>query len=171
MRHAPASVATVPARFLVHRLSIVLATVGCVVLLVGSASAGPQAQQQQPVPRRITAEDSEKALKALRQKAENGDAEAQFNLGYMYANARLVQQDNARAAAWYRKAADQGHANAQNSLAEAYATGRGVPRDDAQAVAWYRAAAERGHPNAQFRLGVVVSRQVVEIESRPFLSS
>jgi len=76
MRHLVPAFGGVFSRTL--RLTLpVVATVGCLTLLVGSASASPQAQRQQPVPRRMTAEDSDRTLEALRQKAENGDAEAQ----------------------------------------------------------------------------------------------
>ena len=44
-------------------------------------------------------QDGEGVLKALRQNADNGDAEAQFNLGYMYANGTFVPQDNAQGSA------------------------------------------------------------------------
>ena len=52
----------------------------------------------------------------MRAPAEQGDAEAQFNLGVMYANGRGVPQDDSEAVRWYRLAADQGHAGAQFNL-------------------------------------------------------
>ena len=48
--------------------------------------------------------------------AEQGDAVAQNNLGYMYDNGYGVPENDAEAIKWYRKAADQGHANAQYNL-------------------------------------------------------
>ena len=42
-----------------------------------------------------------------------GDADAQFNLGFMYDNGRGVAQNDAEAVRWYRKAAEQGDAGAQ----------------------------------------------------------
>ena len=73
-------------------------------------------------------------LKALLRKAESGDAEAQFRLGYLYFDADLSLPDVDRelgkhiefsiplAAKWYRKAALQGHVDAQFLLAMSYAT-------------------------------------------------
>ena len=87
-----------------------------------------------------------------RQAAEQGDAEAQYNLGRMYANGEGVPQDDAEAARWYRLAADQGDASAQYALAGMYAYGRGVPQDEAEAVRWYRLAADQGDAGAQFFL-------------------
>ena len=91
---------------------------------------------------------------ATRHAAEQGDADAQFNLGDMYANGRGVPQDDAEAVRWYRLAAEQGHASAQFDLGFGYANGRGVPQDYAEAVRWYRLAAEQDDASAQFNLGV-----------------
>jgi hypothetical protein len=45
---------------------------------------------------------------ALVRVAEQGDAEAQYNLGLMYLEGQGVKQDNAEAYAWIRTAAAQG---------------------------------------------------------------
>ena len=52
-------------------------------------------------------------IDALRARAEQGDAEAQFNLGVMYSNGEGVPQDDAEAVRWYRLAAAQGYARAR----------------------------------------------------------
>lgn len=44
------------------------------------------------------------------QAAEQGNAQAQLNLGWMYANGQGVRQDDAQAAQWFRKASEQGDA-------------------------------------------------------------
>ena len=49
-------------------------------------------------------------IDALRARAEQGDAPAQFALGVMYAEGRGVPQDDAEAVRWYGLAAEQGHA-------------------------------------------------------------
>ncbi|MDP1948259.1 MAG: tetratricopeptide repeat protein [Nitrospirota bacterium] len=95
------------------------------------------------------------ALQWFRPLADQGDADAQYNLGFLYATGRGVSQDEAQAAGWYRKAADQGQATAQNNLGVLYATGRGVPQDYAQAKVWYRKAADQGQATAQYNLGVL----------------
>jgi len=56
----------------------------------------------------------------LRQEAEQGHAEAQFNLGLMYIDGQGVPQDYTQAAQWYRKAAEQGDATAQGMLRARY---------------------------------------------------
>ena len=70
--------------------------------------------------------------------AQQGDAEAQFNLGVMYENGQGVTQDYRQAAAWYQKAANQGHAKAQYNLGVMYYNGQGMARNYRQAAAWYK---------------------------------
>src|SRR3989344_4931560 len=89
------------------------------------------------------------AILWLGKAAEKGNANAQYNLGGMYANGRGVARDDAEAVKWYRKAAEHGYAQGQNNLGAMYANGRGVARDDAEAVKWYRKAAEQGLALAQ----------------------
>jgi TPR repeat protein/uncharacterized membrane protein YhaH (DUF805 family) len=110
----------------------------------------PEAPAQTTAP--PTTLDTE--LASVQQRAEEGDAAAQFKLGDMYRYGSGVPQDFAQALAWYRKAAEQGHAFAQNNLGMAYGTGQSVPQDDAQAVSWYRKAADQEDPDAQYNLGV-----------------
>jgi len=81
--------------------------------------------------------------------AEQGNADAQNWLGFMYQNGRGVAQDDKEAVKWYRKAAEQGHAYGQSNLGVMYANGSGVAKDDKEAVKWYRMAAEQGHAYAQ----------------------
>ena len=90
----------------------------------------------------------------LRERADQGDADAQFGLGAAYAKGEGVPQDYAEADKWFRLAADQGYAFAQTSLGFAYYAGEGVPQDHAEAVKWWRKAAEQGNAPAQASLGV-----------------
>jgi hypothetical protein len=88
-----------------------------------------------------------------RNAAEQGDADAQSNLGFMFEKGRGVTQDYAQAVYWYRKAAEQGNAVAQNNLGFLYYKGLGVTQDYPQAVSWFRKAAEQGNARAQDNLG------------------
>ena len=85
--------------------------------------------------------------------AEKGVAEAQFNLGVMYASGEGVEKDDYKAVKWFREAAEQGNADAQFNLGNMYLNGRGVLKDDSEAVKWYRKAAEQGYASAQCNLG------------------
>jgi len=91
-------------------------------------------------------------MKAL---ADQGDAVAQFNLGFMYESGNGVPENNAEAVEWYRKAAEQGISEAQYNLAHMYQNGEGVPENDSEAVKWYRKAADQGYSGAQYNLGVM----------------
>ncbi len=64
------------------------------------------------------------ALRILRQRAEQGIADAQAGLGYMHVTGLGVPQDDAEAAKWFRKAAEQGVAGAQYNLGIVYYKGR-----------------------------------------------
>ena len=74
--------------------------------------------------------------------AEQGEAEAQFNLGWCYDDGRGVAKDYVEAVKWYRKAAEQFHAEAQFNLGCGYANGQGVVRDKVEAYAWFSMAAK-----------------------------
>ena len=76
--------------------------------------------------------------------AEQGDAEAQYNLGFMYDDGLGVPQDYAEAMKWYRKSAEQGDADAQNNLGSMYKEGQGVSQDYVQAYMWLDLAAKKG---------------------------
>ncbi len=102
----------------------------------------------------ISKQDYTTALKLLRPLADQGDADAQSNLGHMYAHGQGVTNDDAEAVKWYRKAADQGNAEAQNNLGVMYQEGRGVAKSDTEALKWYREAAEQGNAEGEFDLGV-----------------
>ena len=74
------------------------------------------------------------ALRIFRQLADQGNASAQANLGWMYQNGLGVIQDYATAVRWYRKAADQGYAVAQYNLGFMYEEGKGVMPDYGEAL-------------------------------------
>ena len=110
-------------------------------------------------------QDYAAAASWYRKAAEQGNAIAQFHLGFMYDFGRGVPQDYAAAVSWYRKAAEQGNADAQLHLGVMYDKGsfmydkgKGVPQDDAAAVSWYRRAAEQGDAHGQLALGVMYFR-------------
>ncbi len=105
-------------------------------------------------------QDDTEAARWFRLAGEQGDANAQNNIGAMYAAGRGVPQDYAKALKWFQLAAEHGHAGAQNNLGIMYDRGEGVPRDDAEAVKWYRLAAEQGN---------TVAREWLEQRARPSL--
>ena len=85
---------------------------------------------------------------------EQGDADAQFNLGLCYYIGEGVDKDLEKAVYWYSKAAEQGRASAQFNLGICYENGEGVDKDLEKAVYWYTKAAEQGDADAQGNLGL-----------------
>ena len=78
------------------------------------------------------------------QLAEQGVAEAQNNLGVMYAKGRGVRQDYAEALRWYHQAAEQEYAEAQYNLGAMYFTGGGVHQDFHLSKEWFGKACDGG---------------------------
>ena len=89
----------------------------------------------------------------LRRAAEEGDPEAQVQLGQAYRSGNGVAMDDDMATAWYLRAAEQGYADAQFHLGFAYSGGSGVPLDYNESHDWFERAAEQGHDAAQWMLG------------------
>jgi TPR repeat protein len=108
----------------------------------------------------VTAQDWQKAYEAplvwdfqaasqeWRPLAEQGNATAQYNLGFMYNNGEGVLQDYAEAVKWYRLAAEQGNADAQYKLGVMYTNSRGVLQSNAMAHMWFNIASANGHDKA-----------------------
>ena len=90
------------------------------------------------------------------EKAKQGDASAQYQVGYSYRTGDGVAKDDSQVFYWYKKAADQGYAIAQFGLGVCYHDAVGVTKDYTQAVYWYRKAAEQGQASAQLNLGAAL---------------
>lgn len=93
------------------------------------------------------------AFRLFRQSAEQGNASAQLNVGYLYDKGLGVPQDHKKAFKWYRMAAEQGISEAQYRVGYLYDMGWGVPQDYKKAFKWYRIAAVQGHADAQYSVG------------------
>ena len=91
----------------------------------------------------------------VEERAEAGDAGAQYLLGLMYKKGKGVPQDDNEAAKWFRLAADQGDAEAQFYLGVSYDKGEGVPQDYKEALKSYRLAADQGLAEAQVNLALM----------------
>ena len=94
-------------------------------------------------------------LCSYRKAAEQGDADAQYNLGRCYYYGEGLEKDISQSIYWYCESAEQGYTTAQSqcNLGVCYQNGEGISKDFHQAVFWYRKAAEQGHANAQNNLG------------------
>lgn len=81
--------------------------------------------------------NDEETVRLCMTAAEDGNPNAQYELGRCCENGRGISQSLADAAAWFTKAADQKHAFAQYRLAQCYETGRGVTLDLMKATDLY----------------------------------
>jgi len=95
-----------------------------------------------------------RCLPGLKALADEGDADGQAALGFLYLMGLAVPQDAKEALRLFRAAAEQGDAVGETSLAMMYSDGLGVAKDSAESLRWWRRAAERGHAFAQTALGV-----------------
>jgi cell division septation protein DedD len=90
------------------------------------------------------------AVRRFRPVADQGDPDAQYNMGQAYRLGRGVPADLKIAQSWYQKAAARGHQQAQANLGLIlYESGK-----RAEAMPWIRKAADFGDPRAQYVLGV-----------------
>lgn len=95
------------------------------------------------------------AFAQLRRIAEQGNADAQTKLGFMYEYGRAgLPKDKNVAAAWYRRAAEQGFARAQAGIGSMYLNGTGgFKKDEQLALKWLRKAADQGDDRGQNAVG------------------
>jgi len=98
----------------------------------------------------------------LLDKAEDGDSEAQYEVGWMYSTGQSelhgyesVAVDDAEALKWFRMAAEQDNSNAQHAIGAMCYKGEGVTKDFAEAEKWFQKAAEQDDANAQYLIGLM----------------
>ena len=84
--------------------------------------------------------------------AEEGNIEAQYNLGCYYRLGFGVKKDYEAAADWFYVAASTGDVSAQYNMGNCYRFGVGVECSTMKARLWYERAATQGHENAKLSL-------------------
>lgn len=83
-------------------------------------------------------------IEALRQAAENGEAEAMYQLAMLYWYGEGVTEDSVLAAQLLEKAAEKGNVEATYRLAQCYNLGKGVDTDFKRACMLYWTSAQCG---------------------------
>jgi uncharacterized protein len=96
--------------------------------------------------------DPAEARNMLQKAAEANSAEAQYQLGVMYAEGTGGPKDDAAARALFEKAAAQGHAEALDWAGNFAENGRGGPANKDAAKAYYQQAAALGNEDAKAAL-------------------
>lgn len=131
-----------------------LGFIAAATMLAAVAPGAGQAQEE-PVKAGVDAwerGDYAAAVARWRGPAEQGIADAQFNLAQAYKTGRGVARDMALAEQWYRRAALQGHEQAEANYGLAlFDNGK-----RAEAVQWLERAVARGDARAQYVLGVML---------------
>lgn len=110
-------------------------------------------------------------LRLCQEAAEQGDAEAQYELACHYKEGfgTLIEANPAEAAKWYQEAAARGHVDAQVELAYCYITGCGVNEDEKQGFFWFLEAAKKGSARAQYEYGRRSRHGMTDKEKRTWL--
>jgi TPR repeat protein len=104
--------------------------------------------------------------------AEQGHAEAQYQLGLMYFRGKGVTRDYDQARKWTRKAAEQDYAGAQFNMGIMFFKGKGVSQDYTQAHMWFSLAAANGYDKSHKSLDTVAKKMTpAEISEAQRLAS
>ena len=120
-----------------------------ILVLCGGCGAGNSPSQFEAGMKALREGNYAEAYCRWRPLAERGYAEAQYHLGWLFANGNGMSVDIEQALAWWGEAARQGHADAQFAVGLAYTTGEGMKKDLDEAINWYLAAARQGHQDAR----------------------
>jgi len=86
---------------------------------------------------------------SLFSEADSGNAEAQYWVGKVYDEGRLLPRDEEKSALWFQKSAEQGYAPAEYSVCK-----KRAGQDTIAVERCMQRAAENGVPEAQFWVGV-----------------
>ena len=140
----------------------VIAVILLVIAAVSFADTNISAKNQEDIESQYAAglalwlsHDYEEVFKCFKRLAEQGHAQAQYNLGLLYRNGEGTLTDKKKAFYWYTQAAEQGLAAAQHNLGVLYSNGEGTLTDKKKAFYWFTQAAEQGDAQAQYKLGIL----------------
>jgi len=76
-------------------------------------------------------------IKSWKDKSNQGDAYAPFQLGFSYQKGQGVKKNLVEAAKWYQLGAERGDFHAALTLADMYLKGEGVQQNEEKAIEWY----------------------------------
>ena len=134
-----------PSREILRRLFLMLLLTSVPTFVVGETSSGNEVSSSDESTSKNEISNVPAAFALYKEKAEQGDVEAQFNVGVMCETGWSVPIDNKKAVRWYREAAKRGHANAQIRLGMLYYLGIGARQSDIKGQKWIREAAKQKH--------------------------
>lgn len=109
--------------------------------------------------------DYAKAVAEIKPLADQGDAQAQYYMGYLNHYGYLTgTPDETEAASWFLKAAEQGEPRAQNYLGMIHEKGAGTKQDLIAAHMWRSISAR--NPKAAYRDSLYTLKSIQELERK-----
>jgi len=122
---------------------------GLLLISAGTVFSNAVARDLDDAVEAMRSGDFAEAYCIMRPLAEDGDADAQYNIGWMYLNGYGLRINDSLALEWWKKASDQGHSDASFSIGMLYSLGEGeVFKDSDEAINYYLIAADDGHEDA-----------------------
>jgi len=100
-------------------------------------------------------------IEELKQRAQNDDPDACFDLGLIYQKGCEVERDLTEAIFYYKKAIKSGDISAAFNLGIIF-----LNADNQEAMKWFKIAAEKGHDKSQNILGDFYYRMRKKTEAR-----
>lgn len=97
----------------------------------------------------------EEGVRFLHQASEGGHPDAQYRMGIILTDGRILPRDYATALALLEKAAAQGHPYAAYEAGMIHLLGKGVPVDASKALIWLEKADRLEVPQAAYQIAVI----------------
>ena len=99
--------------------------------------------------------------------AQQGNAQAQYNLGCLLLEGFGVKQNYVEAMKWFSEAAQQGYINAIHNLAYMNEHGLGCKKDKVKAYNLYKQAADQGDSDSQRKLAMLAKSDQEKKKNEP----
>jgi TPR repeat protein len=145
-----------------------LLTFGLLLALAGPARGGADEDLLEAAKLHRIGESGQ-SLAIWRRLAEQGQVDAQYNLGVVHHHGDGVKQDFAAAMKWYARAAEQGDIEAQRAIGTMYLRGQGVRRDERAGMRWVmldKIAAHHDHMRVAEKWRGELERAILRDEQR-----
>jgi hypothetical protein len=127
-------------------VGVALLVAGLIGVVASKFIGGPTEAESPPSVKLINGV----SLAQTQQSAQQGNLQAQYDLGWTYWKNAEYQ----KAFPWIQAAASHGHIEAEYLLGMAYLNGRGTVQNYRSALEQFTKAAQKRHLEAQYRLGI-----------------
>ncbi|EOX9056890.1 tetratricopeptide repeat protein [Enterobacter roggenkampii] len=99
--------------------------------------------------------DEKKKYDLMLSSAENGYADAQYNIGNFHFNKSNVNYDPEKSVYWFSKASENGHTSATYGLALAFMNGDGIVKNMDKAIELFKKGVHLKHAKSMHTLGMM----------------